>query len=176
MYLITGNAGKFAEFQALIPDLEQLDIDLEEIQELDPQKIIAHKLAMARQHTEEPCIVDDTAIFFSGLQGLPGPLAKWFLKTIGLDGLYQLAVTFNNFHATAQATLGYCSVTGEYHFFVGQLHGTIVSPRGEHGFGWDAIFQPDGSDKTFAEMTIEEKNHFSHRRLAINKLLEFLNK
>jgi XTP/dITP diphosphohydrolase len=48
--------------------------------------------------------------------------------------------------------------------------------HGEKGFGYDPIFKPDGADKSFAEMTMEEKNTFSHRQKAVTQLFEFLRK
>ena len=59
---------------------------------------------------------------------------------------------------------------------MGKVRGKIVEPRGENHYtmGWDAIFQPDGYDKTFAEMSAKQKSEVSHRRMAINKLKEFL--
>jgi XTP/dITP diphosphohydrolase len=62
------------------------------------------------------------------------------------------------------------------HFFEGVCEGTIVSERrGNMGFGYDPVFIPTGSGKTFAEMTMDEKNRFSHRRKAMDKLVTFLN-
>ena len=59
--------------------------------------------------------------------------------------------------------------------FEGEVKGTILtSPRGENGFGYDPIFQPDGFDKSFAELTQEEKNRISHRAMAYAKALEFV--
>jgi non-canonical purine NTP pyrophosphatase (RdgB/HAM1 family) len=59
-------------------------------------------------------------------------------------------------------------------YFEGFYDGSIVSPRGTGGFGWDPIFQPAGSPLTFAEMSLEEKNKYSMRRIAAQKLKEYL--
>jgi len=61
-------------------------------------------------------------------------------------------------------------------FFEGSIKGTIVAPIAESSFGWDPLFKPDGHDKTFADMTPEEKNAISHRRKALQKLKEFLHR
>ncbi len=59
--------------------------------------------------------------------------------------------------------------------FRGEVYGTIISaPRGENGFGYDPVFVPDGFDKTFAELSQEEKNKISHRANAIEKVIEFV--
>lgn len=65
---------------------------------------------------------------------------------------------------------------GEEHFFEGAIEGTIGHERsGTEGFGYDPIFQPDGYNITFAEMSLDEKNKISHRAIAMEKLIEFLN-
>ena len=67
-------------------------------------------------------------------------------------------------------------IDGEENLFEGICKGRIINEkRGEKGFGYDPVFIPDGSDKTFAEMELEEKNLFSHRRKATDKLVVFLN-
>lgn len=63
----------------------------------------------------------------------------------------------------------------EAYFFEGICEGQIIdAPRGEQGFGYDPVFVPAGSNETFAEMSLKEKNVFSHRRKATDKLVEFL--
>ena len=58
--------------------------------------------------------------------------------------------------------------------YTGEVEGTIVPPRGDKNFGWDSIFQPLGSKKTFGEMTLKEKNQYSHRAEALKKLKHYL--
>ena len=173
LYFITGNKGKLAEIQAILGDVEALDIDLPEIQELDAHKIIQAKLAEAQKHQSGEFIIEDTSLYLECMNGLPGPLIKWFLKTIGNEGLYKIAESFGNFNVEAKTIIGYSDSDGKVQFFEGSLKGTIVSPRGE-GFGWDAVFQPEGYDKTFGELSAEEKNTFSMRKIAVEKLKEYL--
>ncbi|PIR69173.1 MAG: non-canonical purine NTP pyrophosphatase [Candidatus Niyogibacteria bacterium CG10_big_fil_rev_8_21_14_0_10_46_36] len=174
LYFITGNKGKLAEVQAVLPDVEALDIDLPEIQSLDAHEIIKAKLLEAQKHQSGEFIVEDNSLYLEGIKGLPGPLIKWFLKTVGNDGLYKMAEAFGNFNAEAKVVIGYSNSGGEISFFEGNTKGTIVPARGSEGFGWDPIFQPEGYDKTFAELTPEEKNSFSMRRIAVEKLKEKL--
>ncbi len=172
---ITGNKGKFAEVQAIIPDVHQLDIDLPEIQEIDPKKVIEAKLKEARtQYAEREFIVEDTSLSLMCLNGLPGPLIKWFTKAMGNEGLVRITERFENNRAEARTMIGYLNAPGEISFFEGVIPGRIVSPRGDAGFGWDPIFLPDGYEKTFAEMTPVEKNAVSMRRIAVEKLAEAL--
>lgn len=172
MYVLTGSKGKFEEIRVFLPEVKQLDIDLPEIQELDPHVIIRTKLEEAMKHTEGEFIVEDTSLYIDGMNGLPGPLIKWFLKAVGLEGVAKLAGLFGG---TAKAvTLVGLAQAGEIYFFEGSCTGRIVPPRGEGGFGWDQVFLPDGSDKTFGEMSREEKEKLSMRIRALRKLSEFL--
>src|SRR3989344_6958047 len=87
IYFITGNKGKLAEVQSILGNVEGLDIDLPEVQSLDAHEIIKAKLEEAKKHQTGEFIVEDTSLYFEALKGLPGPLIKWFMKTIGNDGL-----------------------------------------------------------------------------------------
>jgi len=171
---ITGNAAKYKETKLIIPEIEQLEIDLPEIQESDPKKIIEAKLLEAKKHKQERLMIDDASLYLKTLPGLPGPLIKWFMKTIGNDGLFKIARNFNENEARAVVIIGYMDKIGKIHYFKGEINGKIVKARGVNGFGWDAIFQPEGHNKTFAEMSLDEKNEISHRRIALNKLRDFL--
>ncbi len=176
IYFITGSADKFAEAQAILGDIEQLNEELPEIQELDARKIIEAKLHRAKELREGEFIVEDTSLYFDCLCGLPGPLIKWFFRAVGNEGLWRIAADAGNTKAEARVLIGYADKDGETHFFEGAVKGNIVAPRGDGGFGWDAIFQSYGHTQTFAEMTLEEKNAISMRRIALEKLKEFLKK
>jgi XTP/dITP diphosphohydrolase len=66
-------------------------------------------------------------------------------------------------------------INGKEHMFSGICEGQITNqPKGENGFGYDAVFIPNGVNKTFAEMRLEEKNEFSHRKKAVDQLVRFL--
>jgi inosine triphosphate pyrophosphatase len=174
LYFVTGNQGKFAEVQSLIPEVKQVDFDLDEIQELDPQKVIEHKLQQAATHQKGEFIVEDTSLYSESLGGLPGPFIKWFLKALGPAGTATLILSSGGSKVVAKTMIGYINTQGECHFFSGELKGEIVVPRGSRGFGWDSIFQPHGETRTFAEMTLDEKQAMSMRREAIVKLQAFL--
>lgn len=170
IHFITGSKNKLAEMQAILGDVEQLNMDLPEIQEIDAHKIIRAKLEEALKHKKEAFMVEDTSLYFDALKGLPGPLIKWFMKTVGNEGLFKIVDAFGNYGAEAKTIIGYTDSLGNIEFFEGSVRGKIVAPRGETNFGWDPIFQPEGKDRTFAELTIDEKNSVSMRRLAAEKL------
>ncbi len=171
---ITGNKDKFNEASQIIPELLQKDIDLIEIQSLDSQEIINHKLNEARRLVSGDIVVEDNSLSLDCLNGLPGSLIKWFLKTIGNDGLVKITQDFDNSNATAKVIVGLLNEDGTTEFFTGEVKGKIVTPRGNQGFGWDPIFEPTGFTKTYGEMTMEEKNQINARIIAIDKLKEFL--
>ncbi len=158
-----------------MPQVEQMQIDLPEIQELDARKIIEAKLAEARKHHASAFMAEDTSLYIDGMNGLPGPFCKWFLHALGDKGLHKLAQSFGT-AARAVTVIGYVDEKGSVEFFEGETKGMIVEPKTESKFGWDAIFKPEGSDKTYNEMTQEEKNAISHRGKALQKLKAHLAK
>lgn len=133
-------------------------------------------------------IVEDTSLYFDSLantkaqnanpedtpNGLPGPLIKYFMETMDNGGLHTLAQTFGN-DAKAVTWIGYSDGRVNY-YFKGEVAGKIVQPAEGKGFGWDPIFKPNESQKTFAQMTPEEKNNYSMRGIAAMKLKESLEK
>lgn len=170
---ITGNAGKYKEASAIVPGLVQKELDLPEIQELDPHLVIRAKLEEARKHlTEGALVVEDTSLYLDALGGLPGPLVKWFLDRLKAEGIAELVDKLGKGNiAEVRCVVGYLAERSkEPQFFEGTMRGTIVAPRGENGFGWDVIFEPEGSDKTLGELSFEEKNTISIRAQAFGKL------
>lgn len=174
LYIVTGNKGKLAEVKSVIPYVEQLDIDLPEIQEINPKKVIEAKLLEASKHYGGEFIVEDTSLYFDCLNGLPGPLIKWFAKSLGNDGLYGLAEKYGDFGAEAKTMIGFMEKSGDIHYFEGTLCGEIVPPNGSSGFGWDPIFKPDGYPVSLAELDPAEKNEISMRRTALDALNDYL--
>ena len=169
IHFITSNQLKFYEVSAIIPEVVQTDLDLPEIQELDPKKIIIAKLEAARARGVYPVMVEDTALSIDSLNGLPGTLVKWFLKAVGVQGVYEMARAFPDKTAHATTVIGIASSSGDVGFFEGKVSGKIVSPRGTP-LGWNEIFVPDGSDKTYGEMQDAERLQWSMRVIAAKAL------
>jgi inosine triphosphate pyrophosphatase len=174
IYFITSNKNKLAEARTIIGSIEQYDIDLPEIQEIDAKKIIKQKLLEGLKHKKGEFIVEDTSLYLDALHGLPGPLIKWFLKTIGGQGLYSIAALLNNLNAQAKTIVGYAKNDNDIYYFEGVIEGTIVQPKVDTDFGWDNIFQPNGYEVSFAEMGKKAKNKISMRKLAIEELKKYL--
>jgi len=172
---VSGNPGKVkALTHWLGRELDHHDLDLDELQELDPVKVVEHKARLAFETLKSPVLIEDVSLVFNVLGRLPGTYIKWFLKDAGLEKCCSLLDGFTDRSAVAQVI--YCLYDGQkMHFFKHQVAGSVPkSPRGDNGFGWDPIFVPDGSDKTYAEMDMDELAQFAVRPPAVKKLKEFL--
>ena len=181
--LITGNAGKENEFRNLLGlenvSLSCCDLPIQEIQSLDINEIGKQKTIMALSYQHrckgfDAVLTDDTALSLNCLKGLPGPLIKWFLNALTAQGISELVKDKEQTAtATCLLTLGLVE-NQELIQFIGKTEGTIVTPKGKQGFGWDSIFQPHSSQVTYAELDILKKNKISHRAKAIAKLQKWL--
>ena len=174
LFFITGNAKKFAEVEQLVPGVQQLDIDLPEIQDMDPKKIVAAKLKEARKHHNGIIAVEDVSLSLDGCKGLPGPMIKWWLETLGVQGIFDLVQKLGNDRASIGCHIGLSQSGQEIKYFSAQCRGRIVAPRLTSPFGWNPIFEQDGLKKTYAEMTDDERKTLSHRALAWGQVRKFL--
>jgi inosine triphosphate pyrophosphatase len=174
--IVTGNQNKLAEFHRLIPknvDFDSVSIDLEEIQSLDSKRIVEHKVQEAYKIVGKPVIVEDVSASLLALNGLPGPFIKFFEQQLGSNALYRLVRDDSDKRAVITCTIGYYDGTTLL-FGTGLIEGTVVSARGETGFGFDFCFVPNSENRTFAEMLRPEKDAISHRSLAVADLLSQL--
>lgn len=178
MYLptfVSTRKEKLLEFQLMVEfELPWQHAQLTEIQSDNPLEIAKLKVFEAYNKLQKPVWVEDTGLYFKAWNNLPGPFIKWFLKNIGTDGLCQMLSSFPNRRAFAKTAIATFDGVN-YQVFLGVIHGEItLSPLGSQGFGWDSIFQPDGHNKTFGEMTREEKNSCSMRSLAFGKFSQYM--
>lgn len=168
---VSSNVGKAREVAAILGfTLERLEADVPEIQAVDVSEVVREKALAAFALAGRPVLVEDTGLYIASLQGLPGALVKWFLATVGPAGICAMlpvGAPRTAIARTAVALHDGRNVT----VLTGEVPGQIVSsPRGANGFGWDPIFLPDGASGTFAELSLEEKNRFSMRRVALEQL------
>ena len=120
-------------------------------------------------------MVEDAGLFIEALKGFPGPYSSYVYKTLGVQGILKLMEGVKRREAYFLSAIAYAEPGLEPKVFLGKVEGFIVpEARGSKGFGFDPIFQPKGSEKTFAEMGVEEKNRFSHRAKALSALAEWL--
>ena len=182
----TNNLNKVIEVRSLLNEnfkilsLSEADINID-IQEpfatLEENAI--EKSAVIYQLKKTSCFAEDTGLEVTALNGEPGVKSaryagdkKSFENNIDklLENLKDKGDRSARFRTVICLT-----VNGKHNIFEGECKGTIIAERrGRHGFGYDSIFIPDGVEKTFAEMSLQEKNIFSHRKKATEKLILYL--
>ena len=162
--LVTGNPNKLREAERLLGARPaSAEVDLPEIQSLDVVEVLHAKGQEAWQRLERPVVVDETSLELHAMGGFPGPLVKWMLEAVGAAGIARTAHALDDPRATARCVLLYRDAERSI-VTDGAVKGQLVaSPRGQHGFGWDPIFQPEGSALTFAEIDPDAKDLVGHR-------------
>lgn len=166
---VTSNPHKYREVREILRpfglETAWLRKDLPEPQASDLREVVRAKL----QHVPKRrtvYLVEDSGIFLAGLSGFPGVYSKYVYDSIGLEGILRLLEGKRRaavFRTVAGVRIGPRSWTVE-----GRITGTIASrPRGTNGFGYDHLFIPSGSAKTYAEMSRQQKAQTSHRARAV---------
>jgi XTP/dITP diphosphohydrolase len=183
----TNNRHKISEIKAVIPasikiiTLNEAGIDIN-IPEpyLTLEENAAEKGGTIFSLTGKNCFAEDTGLEVKALNGEPGVhSARYAGEDISPEkNVEKLLYNLKPYHDRSGQfrTIIFLILNNQKHYFEGVCTGTIsLQPLGNQGFGYDPVFVPTGSDKTFAQMTIEEKNKFSHRKKAMAKLVTFLN-
>lgn len=174
---ITSNPGKAAEIERIAEkhgvEIQWVDMEYDEIQ-ADSLEFVARRSAeMLERMVEAPFFIEDSGLFIDALNGFPGVYSSYVFKTIGNEGILKLMESVENRRAEFFCVIAFHD--GEkIHVFKGSVKGRISEKmRGKHGFGYDPIFEVNG--KTFAEMG-DEKDRFSHRRIALEKFFRWVAK
>lgn len=174
---ITGNEHKARVLEKYLGyPVNHQKVELDEIQSLDLDQIIDHKVRQAFSILESPVLVEDVGLVIDEMGKLPGPFIKWFVDDMGLEKICRLVDGFSDRKARAQIAFGYFD--GDLiKIFSGEVKGQISNePRGDDSFGWNPIFIPDGADKTYAEMDGDETLRFSLRTTTVfPEIKDFLN-
>jgi non-canonical purine NTP pyrophosphatase (RdgB/HAM1 family) len=172
---VTSNENKWLEAQRILGySLERAELELDELQAESVSAVALAKARAAFAQLGRPVIVEDAGIELNGLGGFPGPFIKYWEKLGGLESICRAADGLGDRRIRAVCALGICSEKGS-DVVVGSVDGLLsVHPRGNNGFGWDAVFVPQGEGRTFGEMTSAEKDARSHRRRAWELLRERL--
>lgn len=181
LYFITGNKGKYSEVQGKFKNIDvkitQKNLGYPEIQGDSLENVAGYGVDNIKKRFSHPFIIEDAGLFIDKLSGFPGVYSKYIFCTIGCKGILTLLKENKKRTAVFKSVYGLSVPNKKPKFFNGQCHGRIANvERGYRGFGFDPIFIPNGEIRTFAEMRIEEKNNFSHRGKALNKLIDFLKK
>lgn len=173
---VTGNSNKVREAGEILGlDLDSVQVEgLFEIQTPNLDEVVRHKAQQAYSILQCPVMVEDSGLVFHAWNGLPGALVKWFEETVGCQGLLKMVKDFEDRTATAICCFAIYDGTN-MQVARGEVNGTLSDKiRGENGFGWDVIFVPEGYEKTYGEMTSQEKNAISHRKRALDELKPIL--
>ena len=189
----TNNAHKLQEVRQILGDRFEVvglaDIDcMEDIPET-AETLEGNALQKARyvkEHYGYDCFADDTGLEVASLGGAPGVHSARYAELFGSGQTHDSEANMNlllkNLEKITNRSARFRTVIallyqGEEYLFEGICPGHILRERhGQEGFGYDPIFQPEGYDRSFAEMAPDEKNAISHRGRATQKLAEFLRK
>ena len=183
----TNNQNKVEEVRAVLGSrfniitLKEAGIDIDIPEPHDTLEANAtEKSKTIFEITNKNCFSEDTGLEVIALNGEPGvKSARYAGESRSFDDnieklLTKLQTSENK--AARFRTVISLILDGKEYFFEGICNGKIIAEKkGNNGFGYDPVFIPDGSDKTFAEMDMAEKNKFSHRKKAMEKLITFLN-
>jgi XTP/dITP diphosphohydrolase len=175
----TSNRHKYLEARFILRGtglrLRRLPSKGTEVQSDDIATISRLASAEAAKTFKRPLFVEDTALSITALNGFPGPYAAYVLGTIGREGVLRLMRHALDRSAEFASAAAYCDGSGSPRVFTGRLGGSISEePRGDRGFGFDAIFVPEGRNETLAEMSLASKCAISHRSLALKALASWL--
>ena len=187
LVIATSNQHKLKEIEnifkgTVIKEILPMPSDIGEIIE-NGTTFIENSLIKAKavyNYTKLPSLADDSGICINALNGEPGIYsARYGGENLGYKEKMQLILDKLKNKDDRSAyfiTSAVCVLDDNYYIALeGRVNGKIIeSPRGFDGFGYDPIFQPDGYNVTYAEMSLEEKNSMSHRALAMNKMKEIL--
>jgi XTP/dITP diphosphohydrolase len=182
----TNNEHKVTEIRAAVGNsleivsLRDAGIDIE-IPEPHPtlEANASEKSNTIHRLTGEDCFSEDTGLEVYALNGGPGVHSARYAGE-GRSFEKNIEKLLANLRNTSDRRARFRTVIsliwdGQEHLFEGICEGRILpSPEGEGGFGYDSVFSPDGETRSFARMTAEEKNHYSHRRKAADQLVAFL--
>ncbi len=183
----TNNAHKLEEVQKALPSIEVKSLKAVNFEGEIPEdhetleENSAQKADFITEHTGLDCFADDTGLEVEALNGAPGVYSARYAGEHGNSEANMeklLSELEGNSNRNAQfRTVVTLNLDGKQHQFEGICKGTITTEKqGDKGFGYDPIFIPEGYSKTFAELDMSVKNAISHRGLAVQKLVDFLNK
>ena len=181
----TNNVHKLKEIKALLGD----NFELKTLQEIGCSEELpettdtiegnsAQKAEYVSEHYGVNCFADDSGLEIEALNGAPGVHSAYYSgernHNRNIERVLSKLANKSNRKARFK-TIITLTLDGQSHSFEGIVKGIIIdAPRGTDGFGYDPIFIPEGDNRTFAEMTLDEKSKISHRSRAFAKLVAFL--
>jgi XTP/dITP diphosphohydrolase len=181
-YFVTGNSHKVVEAKtALAPHKIEVkefkDAEKIEVQSVNLEEIARTALASIVQSTNKLVFVEDSGLFIHELNGFPGPYSSFVFDTLGNEGILKLLSNAGSRRAEYRSSVAFGTKGKILAVFSSVTEGNITAEaKGENGFGFDPIFVPMWTNKTFGQMELKEKTIYSHRAKALSKLaLWYLN-
>jgi XTP/dITP diphosphohydrolase len=180
-FFVTGNVHKFHEARAVLKEYgistAMLDLETNEIQADEIDAIARASALEAATKSAMPVFVEDAGLFIIALNGFPGPYSSYVYRTLGNKGILKLMKNTDQRDACFHSVVAFCDPAESYSLkcFSGKVKGRVTfEERGKRGFGFDPVFKPEAElGRTFAEMTQQEKNKYSHRALALARFGEW---
>lgn len=183
----THNPNKLKEIQQLVPPyIKLVSLDMIGCTTDIPETAITLegnakiKADFITNTYQLPCFADDTGLIVDSLNGEPGVYSARYAgpendSNANMDKLLANLSDKKNRGAYFNTVIA-LNLTGKTHIFDGRIDGKIIeTKKGNNGFGYDPIFQPNGYEETFAQLPLSIKNEISHRALAFKKLITYLN-
>ena len=175
LWFVTQNAHKYEEARRTLDPfgikIRKLVSPKTEIQSADLGDIAKFAAEDAAEKYNRTVVVEDSGLFVKVLNGFPGPYSSYVNASIGVEGILRLMSQKVRRGAYFQASLVVASPRSTSQEFTGRAYGTIShKAAGKQGFGFDPIFVPKNTRKTFAQGGSEFKDRYSHRAIAFRKL------
>ncbi len=184
----SGNLHKAEEIEAALPEgfriltMKDAGVDEEIPEPFDTlEENSRHKAEFLAERLQQDCFAEDTGLEVEALNGEPGVRSARYAGegkdfSANTDKLLTNMLGQTNRRARFRTVFSLI-LDGKLYQFEGICNGTILENKaGTGGFGYDPVFLPDGSSKAFAEMTMEEKNKYSHRKKGLELMIDFLKK
>ena len=173
LYFRTTNPHKFREADAILSSYNLRVARLPEAYKEVQADTLEEVVQEAIQGLEPGTFIEDAGLFIDALKGFPGVYSSYAQRTIGNKGILRLLEGVGDRGAAFESVVGLVTEGGQK-IFKGRVRGSISQEaKGEGGFGYDPIFMPEGHNKTFAE-DARLKNEISHRKLALERLADYL--
>ncbi len=180
LVFVTSNPNKVKEVRKILKEygieFEHLDLEYQEIQASSLHEIALASARYLCERVSRPFFIEDAGLFIGALSGFPGPYSSYVYKTIGNSGVLKLMEAVQQRASRFESVVAYAESIHDIAVFRGVVEGSISLEAKGEGWGFDPIFIPEGSDKTYAKMGTEAKQRLSHRSAALERFAAWFNK
>lgn len=173
LYFVSSNLNKFREIEPILRQYgivsQLIEMSIQEIQSESVHRIAEAKSTYAFKHLLRPVLIEDDGFYISSLNGFPGQYSSFVYKTLGNQGIMKLMLNKVNRRAYFLSVIAY-NDGHTLKMFSGKTQGMLSKVVAEGGWGFDPIFLPKNTNKTYAELSrLSRKSFYSHRRKSIEK-------